>query len=147
MYGAHQFQFCVKPRHRTIVAVSMRDTVKKAAHFRTRDSTHIGWLKERPCFCLTLSSTSRGFDSVMVTEVFGWAVSHSGLLAASSWPKGSRISTETARAACADAVTGEKSFRRGARPPFLCGDRLWKFFVFLLFLIKQWNNSSCVLLT
>lgn len=25
--------------------------------------------------------------------------------------------------------------------------RSWKFFVFLLFLIKQWNNSSCVPLT
>lgn len=39
------------------------------------------------------------------------------------------------------------SFRRGAWPPFLCGDRVWKFFVFLLFLIKQWNNSSCAPLT
>lgn len=54
VYGAPQFQFCVKIRHRTIVDVPIRvwDTVKKAAHFRTRDS--------RPTFPLT---TSAGWKS------------------------------------------------------------------------------------
>lgn len=65
--------------------------------------------------------------------------------------RGHGLQTTTKKKNCSEPhmlnLLRGKSLERRARPPFLCRDRVWKFFVFLLFLIKQWNNSPYVPLT